>query len=281
MTEEQFTLSRKLTDIDPEFAEIIKRIPPRTESQLPPDWLHSEIIERHEVLSHATIEKGMNVLEVGSGQHAIATVPLAHMVGDTGRVTAVEIERWKYFDEVMRATGLGKRVIPLASDATQLPFPFECFDLAVIVHGIRSMRSEKTITRIISEMLRVSPRVFLTESLPIAKTRAQEAHLEMYNLREEIFEALLGAKDDIHYLPLGKLADLVERAGGRVIESKILDVGFPHYLAFIPREYVERIRDEEKRESLLRRWQVAHEKLLEHSEEHPPVAIVNAVRGEE
>lgn len=275
------TLNRKLGEIDSEFAKIIERLPPRTEPHLPPDWLHLEIVERYEVLSHAEIEKGMNVLEIGSGAHAIATVPLAHMVGDGGRVTAVEMERWEHFDEIMRATGLRRRVIPLACDATRLPFPFECFDLAATVHGIRSMRNEETITTILKEMLRVSPRIFLAESLPILGTKAQEAHLEMYNLREEIFEALTGRKDDIHYFPVEKLVDLVERAGGKVADSKVLDVDLPHYLAFIPREYVERIRDEEKRKTLLRRWQAAHEKLREHGEEHPPVAVLDAVRSEE
>lgn len=279
MRETDGSLTRELGRVDPEFARLIKNMPPRDEPHLPPDWLHLQMVERCEVLSHAEIGRGTNVLEVGSGHHAIATVPLSHMVGEGGRVTAVEIERWRHFDEIMRATGLRKRVIPLACDATQLPFPFECFDLAVIVHGIRSMRNEETITRILKEMLRVSPRIFVAESLPIAKTKAQEAHLEMYNLREEIFEALTGTKDDIHYFPLGKLVELVERAGGEVVESRTLDVRLPHHLAFIPREYVERIEGEQEKAVLLKQWQVAREKLMKYGEEHPPVGIVNAKRG--
>ncbi|ALL00345.1 hypothetical protein Pyrde_0295 [Pyrodictium delaneyi] len=43
-------------------------------------------------------------------------------------------------------------------------------------------------------MLRVSEMVFIAESLPIARNERQKAHLEFYNLREEIFEALYGEK---------------------------------------------------------------------------------------
>lgn len=273
-------LTQKLKEIDSEFAKIIGYIPPKNESYLPPDWLHLEIIERYEILSHANIEKGMNVLEIGAGAHAIATVPLAYMVGDSGCVKAVERERWGGFDEIIKAAGLKERVIPLSCDATSLPFPFQCFDIAVSIHGIRSMHNEKIIVKIIKEMLRVSPRIFIAESLPIAKTKAQEAHLEMYNLREEIFEAFTGIKDDIHYFPLKKLVEFVQKAGGKVIESKVLDVDLPHYLAFIPKEYIEKIQDKKKREGLVRRWQVAYEKLKKHGEEHPPVGMISAVRDE-
>jgi precorrin-6B methylase 2 len=271
-------LDERLREVDTGFAEIVRRIPPRKEPSLPPDWLHLEMIERYRVLSHAGIEKGANVLEVGAGAHAIATVPLAYMVGEAGRVVAVEIERWACFDETVRAAGLKRRIIALATDARRLPFPFESFDLAAIVHGIRSLRNRETIGKVLREMLRVAPRIFVAESLPMARTKAQEAHLAMYNLREEIFEARTGKKDDLRYVPLEALVGFVKGAGGKVVESKVLDVGLPHYLAFLPRAYVERIEDEDKRADLLRRWEAAKGRLDEHGAEHPPVGIVVAVR---
>lgn len=273
-------LAQKLKETDSSFASIIEGLPPREEQHLPPNWLHFEMIERYEVLSHAYIEEGMNVLEIGAGAHAIATVPIACIVGDRGRVQAVEIERWHSFDEIVEASGLRKRVIPLSCDATHLPFPFECFDVAVCVHGVRSLRSEETIVQILREMLRLSSRIFVAASLPISHTKAQEAHLGMYNLREEIFEALSGEKDDIHYLPLERLSELIEKADGRVTESKVLDTGLPHFLALIPKESIEKIRDEEKKKNLARRWETAHEELTRHGEEHPPVGVLNAVRRE-
>ncbi len=264
--------------VAPGFASVLRRLPPREDDYVPANWLHWEMLERYEVLSHAGVEKGTKVLEIGAGAHAIATVPLAFLVGMEGRVMAVERERWTFFREIVEAAGLGGRVLPVMCDATRLPIPSETFDLAVCVHGVRSLRSEKTMLAVFQEMLRVAPRLLLAESLPLARNEAQRAHLAMYDLREEIFEAVLGHKDDIHYLSLGQLVSLVEQAGGTVVESEVLDVGFPHFLAFLPRQYVERIRDNEKRDNLLRRWDKANQLLERHGADHPPVGILVATK---
>jgi len=250
--------------------EVLSKIPPRNEPPLPPNWLHIEMLERFRVLQFAPIREGINVLEVGCGAHAPTTVPLAYLVGETGRVVAVDKSRWSFFEEVTSSVGVKHRIIPLKVDAKELPFPFRTFDLAVLVHGIRSLKSEETMVKIISEMLRVAENVFIAESLPIANNERQRAHLELYNLREEIFEALFEEKDDLHYPTLEKLTELVERAGGRVIESGTFEPKLPHYLAYIPREYVEKIKDEEKRAELLKRWEEAYERWKKGAE-HPPV----------
>ena len=258
---------------------VLSKIPLRNEPPLPSDWLHIEMLERFRVLGFAPIKEGMNILEVGCGAHALTTVPLAYLVGETGRVVAVDLSRWHFFEEITSAAGLRRRIIPLNIDARELPFPFKTFDLAVLVHGVRSLKSEEAMVKVFSEMLRVSERVFIAESLPIANNERQRAHLELYNLREEIFEALFGEKDDLHYPTLEKLKELVERAGGRVIKNGTFDPKLPHYLAYIPREYVERIKDERKRTELLRRWDAAYEKWKKGAE-HPPGGWVLAEKDE-
>ncbi|AIU69831.1 methyltransferase [Thermococcus eurythermalis] len=256
---------------------VLSKIPPRNEPPLPPDWLHTEMLERLRVLRFAPIREGMNVLEVGCGAHALTTVPLAYLVGETGRVVTIDRSRWSFFEEITASAGLKHRIIPLKVDARELPFPFRAFDLAVLVHGVRSLKSEETMVKVISEMLRVSERVFIAESLPVANNERQRAHLELYNLREEIFEALFGEKDDLHYPTLEKLKALVEQAGGRVIKSGTFEPKLPHYLAYIPREYVERVEDEEKRAELLRRWEKAYGK-WKAGADHPPVGWLIAKR---
>ncbi|WP_297470302.1 class I SAM-dependent methyltransferase [Thermococcus sp.] len=255
--------------------EVLSKIPPRNEPPLPPDWLHVEMLERFRVLQLAPIREGMNILEIGCGAHALTTVPLAYLVGETGRVVAVDKSRWRFFEEITSVTGVKHRIIPLKLDARELPFPFKTFDLAVLVHGVRSLKNEGTMVRVISEMLRVSERVFIAESLPVANNERQEAHLELYNLREEIFEALFGEKDDLHYPTLEKLTELVEKAGGNVIESGTFEPALPHYLAYLPREYVEGIKDKDKRTELLKRWDRAYEK-WKRGTEHPPVGWILA-----
>ncbi len=273
-------LNRELKNVEEEFARILMRIPRRNDPPQEPSayWLHLQIIERYCVLEYAHIVPGSTVVEIGCGSHAITTVPLAYKVEETGRVCAVDISRWGEFDRILQAATLRRRVMPLWCDATQLPVKSESFDLAVSIHGVRSIRNEDTIVSIFKEMLRVSPHLFVAASLPIAKTRAQKAHLEMYNLREEIFEALSGRKDDIHYFSLEKLTEFVVHAGGTITETNTVDTGLPHHLAVLPREFVEKIKDEEKKECLLERWEIAFDNLLKYGEEQPPVGIIEAVR---
>ncbi|NJE47041.1 methyltransferase domain-containing protein [Thermococcus sp. GR7] len=259
--------------------DVLSRIPLRDEPPLPPDWLHIEMLERFRVLRFASIKPGMNVLEIGCGAHALTTVPLAYLVGETGRVVAVDRARWRFFEEIASVAGLKHRIIPLKIDAKKLPFPFKAFDLAVLVHGVRSLRNEETMVRVFSEMLRVAEVVFIAESLPIASNERQRAHLELYNLRKGIFEALFGGKDDLHYLPLERLKELVETAGGEIIESGTFEPSLPHYLAYIPREYVEQIKDGKKRAELLGWWDRAYEK-WKAGAEHPPAGwLIAEVMG--
>lgn len=269
----------QLSKIDPGFAEILEKVPLQDNPPLSPQWLRWEMLERFQVVQYAGIEPGARVLEVGAGGHAIATVPLAYQVGTRGRVVAVERARWTLFREIITAAAMEDRVLPVACNARHLPFPSDLFDLATCVHGIRSLTSEASMIEIFREMLRVAPRIFLAESLPTARNEAQRAHLAMYNLREELFEAVLGSRDDLRYLPLERLLQLVEQAGGSVTESRALEVDLPHALAYVPREYVRQVQDPHKREDLLRRWDEADRLRKEHGTDHPPVGIIVAERA--
>lgn len=270
-------LTQELEKVEEGFGKIIMGIPRRDEPPpFTPYWLHLEILERYNLLLNAGITRETTIIEIGCGPSAIATVALAYFVGN-GHVCAVDRGRWRCFEEILHATRLRGHVSPVMCDATQLPFN-PGFDMAVSIHAIRSFHDESTITTIFEEMFRVSPSMFICESLPISKTRAQRAHMEMYNLREEIFEALSGKKDDIHYLSLEKLVELVKSAGGTVTESRIVDVNLPHYLAFIPKDIIEKIEDSDVRVRLLKRWERAYTTLKKYGEEHPPVGMIRAVR---
>ena len=262
---------------DLHFSDVLMRIPPRTEPHLPRDWLHTEMMEREKVLSLSGVRPGDNVIEIGCGAHAITTVPLAFQIGKTGHVMAVEKERWQYFRQIVMSSGFKDRIDGMGCDARRLPLHSKSFDLALIVHGIRSLKDENTIIKVLREMIRVADRIFAAETLPIARTKAQAAHLEMYNLREEIFDAILGSKDDIHYPEFNALREMVERAGARITRSEILEVNMPHYLAFLPKEYVERIQNPSTRSDLLSRWEIAYKHIVSYGEGHPPVGVISAI----
>lgn len=262
--------------VDTSFVQIIRKIPVREKPEPSRYWLHSELLERYKIASKINIQASMNVLEIGCGAHAITTIVLAHSIRPNGRVIAVDRARWTFVEELLTLTSLKQFVVPITLDATNIPIPYKSFDLSVIIHGIRSMGDDKTLRTILQEMLRVSSRIAIAESLPIAKTKAQEAHLEMYNLREEIFEAVARRKDDRHYCTLSHLVEIIELAGGENIKSEVIDIDMPHCLATLPREYLEKIPEKTKKIELTERWDVAYQKIMKHGEEHPPVGIVQA-----
>lgn len=269
---------RLLAQTDPSVAAILEKVPQQRSPPLPPDWLRIEMLERFTVLAEASIPRGARVLEVGAGSHAITTVPLAHLVGRDGAVVAAERERWTHFREVVGGTGMAERVHPVTCDARRLPLLSDAFGRALCVHGIRSLGPDDAITGVFREMLRVAGTLFVAESLPEARTEAQKAHLAMYNLRSEVFEATTGRPDDRPYLPLARLIGLVEEAGGSVRASKVLDIDLPHALAYFPRTLVEKVPPSARRERLLAQWDEASVLAKTYGTDHPPVGVVVATR---
>jgi ubiquinone/menaquinone biosynthesis C-methylase UbiE len=281
-----------LKKTNPKLKEVIKHIPKyQPHPRLPSDWYYWQIIERHTVLKHAGVVSGANVLEVGCGPQAIATIPLAVMVGERGRVVALDRGRWglrrsgkmdRDFWELMNSSGLRNRVIPLQEDARSLPFPYPCFDLSVCIHGIRSFENREVTVEAVKEMLRLSKeRIFLAESSPIARNMAQKAHLTMYNLRQPVFAALgWTTAGDIPYFSQKELERIVKEAGAARIETQLIDVNMPHHLAWFPLETIGEIKNRKTREDLKQKWKKATRMLDEYGEEHPPVVIVNAWKEE-
>lgn len=277
--------------MDPSLREILTRMPKyQPDKRLPPDWYCWQILERYTVLKHAGLVTGSNVLEVGCGPQAIATIPIALLVGETGRVVALDRGRWGLsrsgkmgndFWELIAESGLQNRVIPLQEDARNLPFPYSCFDLVVCIHGIRSFENREATVKAVKEMLRVSKgRIFLAESSPIARNMAQKAHLSMYNLRNPAFLAVgWTTAGDIPYFSQEELKEIVKEAGAARIHVQLVDVNMPHHLAWFPPEIIQKIKDKKTREDLEQKWNKAKRMLDEHGEEHPPVITINAWRA--
>ncbi len=268
----------RLRAAEPGVRELIGRIPLQPTPPLPPEWLRCEMLERFEVLRNAPLDHSPAILEVGSGPHAVSTIPLAYFAGSGGRIVAAERSRWGNFRSIVADSGMGDRIRPVTCDARRLPLRDRSVDLAVCVHGIRSLRGEENIVAVVREMLRVSTRVLVAESLPIARTGAQRAHLAMYDLREKVFSATSGVPDDLRYASLDRLASLVETAGGVVESTKTLEVDLPHFLAHFPRALAEAVPPGDLRESLLHRWDEADEMRRRTGTDHPPVGMVVASR---
>ena len=268
-----------LNGLSSELLIILKRIGTyQPHPRLPPDWYQWQIAERHMILKYAKIASGANVLEIGCGPQAIATIPLASLVGEKGRVVALDKGRWGDFRKLIERSRLKYRVIPLQDDARKLPFPYSCFDLPVCIHGIRSFESRKACVEAIGEMLRVSKeRIFIAESSPIARNMAQKAHLTMYNLRRTVFLAMDRPEaGDIPYFSQNDLVKIVKEAGAMKIDAKLVEVNMPHHLAWFPPEIFDKIKDKAKRENLRRKYVKGEKMLHKYGEEHPPVIVINA-----
>lgn len=276
------SINQVLEKADSKLREVLKRMPKyQPHPRLPSDWFYWQIIERYTILKHGGLFSGANVLEVGCGPQAITTIPLALLVGERGRVVAIDRGRWGDFWELVEASGLHKRVIPLQEDAKNLPFPYSCFDLVVCIHGIRSFENREAVVEAVKEMLRVSKeRIFLAESSPIAKNMAQKAHLAMYNLRRPLFLALgREVEGDIPYFSPEELEKIVRKAGAAKISVQLVDVDMPHHLAWFPEEMILKVQDKKLRENLKRKWKKALKMLEKYGEEHPPVVVVDAWKG--
>jgi len=268
-----------LQKVDPALCGVLKRLSPyQPHPRLPSDWFLWQIIERYFVLKYANLVSGANVLEIGCGPQAIATIPLALLVGEDGRVIALDRGRWGDFWKLMESSGLKERVIPIQEDARSLPFPHACFDVVMCIHGIRSFESREAVVEAVREMLRVSKeRIFLAESSPIARNMAQKAHLAMYNLRRQVFLALgREVEGDLPYFSSEEVENILREAGAAKVDMKLIDVNMPHHLAWFPMEIVEKIQDVKIREDLKQKWKDALKMLEKYGEEHPPVIIVSA-----
>jgi len=273
------SIEEVLNELPRELLTMLKRIGAyQPDPRLPADWFQWQVAERNLILKFANIVSGANVLEVGCGPQAIATIPLAFSVGDGGRVVALDKGRWGDFWKLIEVTGLESRVVPLQEDARKLPFPYSCFDLAVCVHGIRSFESREACVEAVREMLRVTEeRIFVAESSPIARNLAQKAHLAMYNLRRPMFLAVDHATaGDIPYFSQEDLEEIVRDAGAMKVEAKLVEVNMPHHLAWFPPDMLDKIKDKRKRENLKEKYVKAERMLQEYGEEHPPVIVINA-----
>lgn len=267
-----------------ELREVLSRVPKMDSPPpgLPPDLYHWEILERYKVIKHANVKRGSTILEVCCGPQAFATIALTLAVGSSGRVVALDSmanwgkRTWKMFLNNLRGAGLGDRVIPIAEDARKTPFPCGCFDLVACVHGVRSFEDENAILAALKEMLRVAKkRIFVAETSPHAENKAQKAHLAMYNLRRTVFLARdMKQVGDIHYLKEEELEALAREAGASKIETKLARVNQPHHLAYFPLSMIEKVRDENQKLKLKKKWFRALNLLEKYGEEYPPVVVM-------
>jgi hypothetical protein len=254
---------------------ILELIPLRDEPPFPPNWLRLEVNHRFQVLNHILhFPTDKKILEIGCGDHGITSMAIAGFLGSQGKLISIDIARLR---EVQNFKLASQKIEVVQCDALHLPFS-KVFDTAITFDGTRSFRSPDNIIQIFQSMLEWADETIIIATSPIAMTSGQKLHLDLFGIREELFDTLWGAKDDLFYFTEGELMDFLKLAGADEIKTSIVSVQAPHFLGYIPICYFERIKDSHIRRKLTSRFQKLWKETKNTKEEHPPCIILQASR---
>jgi len=126
---------------------------------------------------------------------------------------------WQKFKLTMRELTLRDRIFGVKGNAALMPFN-GTFSAVVSVHGIRNFPDKATLQQALKEMKRVTRkggRVIVVESLPVAVTKAQEAHLKMFNCKVKY------SSGDMSFFAEKELINFFENADLKEYHTKTID----------------------------------------------------------
>ncbi len=215
------------------------------------------------------------VLDVGCGKGYL-TVALATLCRDVCGMDLMNgLGRrgwWTNFIAEMGALNLNYRVTGIRASATDIPYRDGSFSLTISGHAFRNFRARSTIVNALSEMRRVTRsggRVIVAENLPVAGSRAQEAHLKMYKFRTKY------VRGDSPFFTESELVQMFHEAGLPPTYKKILDFD----LSATPPMFVPNIDTipEGEKDHAVREYSEAVEMIREHGESSPPLLLIEAV----
>jgi len=182
---------------------------------------------------------------------------------------------WNDFAKSMGEVGLSDRVMGIRADVRRLPFRESSFDAAIAVHSIRNFQDKATIQTAIGEMKRVvveGGSVVIAESLPVARNRAQEAHLQMFECKVRY------TSGELRYLERDELVGMFESVEFKEIEGREID----HNLSAAPPLFcidchLSSLADRESEEAR-EVYGKALSLIREYGEVSPPTVLVKATK---
>lgn len=235
-------------------------------------------MERMALAQEMQLQKHDRVLDVGCGRgyFSIAAAELSKFVVGLDRMDGFGRHGWwRNFKTSMHELNLPGKVSGIRSDARHIPFKGSSFNVAVAVHSIRNFPNKRCIERTLQEMKRVVAKggnVVIVENLPVARTKAQEAHLRMFRCKVKY------TSGELDFLSEGELVDMFHNAGLNEIETKELNYDWNaapplFYIDCYLTSLAERERKEakeayEKAINMIRKW----------GETSPPAILVKAIR---
>ncbi|MEA2090285.1 MAG: methyltransferase domain-containing protein [Thermoproteota archaeon] len=240
-------------------------------------YCNSDIgMERVALAKEMQLQEDDVILDVGCGRGYFSIAAAKFSMFVVGLDLMNEFGRqgwWRNFRISMHELNLFDRVLGVKSDARCVPFKDSSFTLAVAVHSIRNFPDKDSVERAISEMKRVvteKGNVIIVESLPIARTKAQEAHLQMFRCKVKY------TSGELDFLPEKELVEMFHRVRFNKVEVKQLNYDWsaaPPFFCLDASSLTEREREEaqkayDKAVEIIRKW----------GDASPPAILVKATK---
>ena len=235
-------------------------------------------MERMALAQEMQLDEHDTVLDVGCGRgyFTIAAARFSSLVVGVDLMNGLGRHGWwRNFNTSIHELNLVDKVLGVKSDARCLPFRSCSFSVATTVHAIRNFQNHLSIEAAIKEMKRVvvnGGSVIVVESLPIARTKAQEAHLQMFRCKVKY------TSGELDYLPEEKIVGMFEKVGFDKIEVKELDY---NWSAAPPLFWIDpylRSLPESEREEAREAYNEAANVVCKWGEVSPPALLVKATR---
>jgi len=240
-------------------------------------YLNSDIgMERMGLARDMGLEKSDIVLDVGCGR-AYFTVAAARC---SRRVIGLDAMNgmsrrgwWKNFKESIYELKLARKIQGLKADMQSVPLKDYSIDKAVAVHCIRNFQNQQVMQNALREMNRVLSKegeMIIVENIPIARNKAQEAHLAMYKCKCNY------SSGDVYYFSKEELLRMFRNVGLRETHVEVVDYNLS---ATPPIFYLDTSHlSKGQIEKAQRKYIEAVDMIREHGETSPPALIIKAVK---
>ena len=238
------------------------------------------------------MDKGLSVLDAGTGPSAYFAVRLAGIVGNRGLVVAIDYER-EYASRIKEAianSGFSETISFILANVRCIPIRSCSMDAAVSLHAVENMYGnalgvEEVVKEYVRESARIvrpGGRVVVGTGYPVPRNRSQQTFIELRLFEGKIEYFLWGEQS--RYFFEHELVFWFEKAGLENVVAKIIDHSIP-YPTDVRKHGNERItrrlkqvKPKPRRAKLQTEFHELLRNLEEHGEEWAPTLLVSATK---